>query len=243
MNALKCPKILAHRGLSHLAPENTMVAFKKAMDLGFNWLEFDVMLSKDNHPIIFHDETLNRTTNAKGLLSHKTLHQLQALDAGGWFSKAYQGEAIPSLETVLSFMKKNHLNAVVEIKPTSNKDILTAEKTIQAIEKFWPEGLKHMIFASFSLASLITLRKHLPKQALGFGLHNWNEEVIELIKSLDCFSIHVNHLILSAKRMKLLKSSNCHILAYTVNNPKRAAKLLKIGVDGFFSDCPEKLHQ
>src|ERR1700733_4706071 len=121
MNVIKCPKVLAHRGISHLAPENTIAAFEKAKDLGCHWLEFDVMLSKDEHPVIFHDETLNRTTNAKGHLAGKTWHQLQALDAGAWFSKTYQGETIPSLEAVLSLMKKNHAHAVVEIKPTPNR--------------------------------------------------------------------------------------------------------------------------
>lgn len=241
MNVLKCPKILAHRGVSHLAPENTMAAFEKAKKLGIHWLEFDVMLSKDNHPVIFHDDTLNRTTNAKGLLSHKTWHQLQVLDAGSWFNKKYQGEPIPSLEMVLEFMEKNNLNAVIEIKPTKNNDGLTAERTIQIIKKQWPEGLKHIIIASFSIASLITVRKLLPTQALGFGLHKWEEGMIEVIKALDCYSIHINHQLLSEKRMRLLQHTKRHILAYTVNNPKRATELHKIGVDGFFSDCPEKL--
>lgn len=241
MNAFKCPKVLAHRGLSHLAPENTMAAFEKAKDLGLHWLEFDVMLSKDHHPVIFHDEKLNRTTNGKGLLADKTWHQLQALDAGSWFSKTYHKELIPALETVLEFMKEHQLNAVVEIKATPKKDVVTAEKTIQVIEGVWPEGLKHIIFASFSLASLITVRKILPKQALGFGLHTWDETALEIIKSLDCFSVHVNHRILTAKRIKLLQKINCHILAYTVNKPERAVFLRKLGIDGFFSDCPEKL--
>lgn len=241
MNSFKCPEILAHRGLSSLAPENTLAAFEKAHQMGFDWLEFDVRLTKDHHPVIFHDETLNRTTNAKGLLSHKTYHQLQHIDAGRWFNKAFAGEPIPSLEHVLLFMKTHHLKAVVEIKPTKGSDVITAEKTIATIQKYWPTGLKHMIVASFSLPSLITVKKLLPRQAIGFGLHTWDNDSLELIKALDCFSIHVNHLILSRKRMEILRQTGCHVLAYTIDDPKRAAKLKKMGVDGFFSNTPEKL--
>lgn len=241
MNSFKCPEILAHRGLSSLAPENTLAAFKKAHQLGFHWIEFDVMLTKDLYPVILHDETLNRTTNTKGLLSHKTYHQLQHVDAGRWFNKAYAGEPIPSLEQVLDFMKTHHLKAVLEIKPSKGKDVITAEKAIATIQKFWPEGLQQMIFASFSLPSLITVKKLLPKQAIAYSMHTWDNNAFELIKALDCYSIHIKHLILSSKRMKLLRQTGCHILAYTVNNRKRYAKLKKMGVDGCFSDSPEKL--
>lgn len=241
MNSFKCPKILAHRGLSSLAPENTLAAFKKAHQLNFDWIEFDVMLTKDLHPVIFHDETLKRTTNSTGLLPNKTYHQLRQLDAGRWFSKIYADEPIPSLEEVLHFMRAHHLKAVLEIKPSKGKDVITAEKTIATVQKVWPEGLKQMIFASFSVPSLITVKKHLPQQAIGYGLHTWDDSAFELIKALDCYSIHIKHLLLSSKRMELLRQTGCHILAYTVNNPKRYAKLKKMGVDGFFSDNPEKL--
>lgn len=242
MHRFNCPKLLAHRGLSQLAPENTMAAFVAAQQAGFHWIEFDVMLTKDLHPVIFHDEKLNRTTNGgKALLAHKTYEQLRHLDAGSWFDKAFSGEPIPDLKQVIEFMKTHQMKAVVEIKPTEGQDVKTAEKTIAIIQKYWPEGLNHMIFASFSLASLITVRRLLPRQAIGAGLHQWRKESFEYIKALDCYSIHVNHLLLSAKRMEILRETGCHVLAYTVNHSKQVVKLKNLGVDGFFSDCPDKL--
>jgi len=238
MNKNQLPSLIAHRGLSKLAPENTMAAFEKAHDMGFKWLEFDVMLSKDDVPIIFHDETLNRTANGKGRVADKNYKQLKVFNAG---KKFRIHEPIPSLEEVLLFMKKYHLYAVVEIKPTVGRDVITAKKTIQLIEKIWPEGLKHVIFASFSLASLITVRSLLPKQAIGFGLDKWGKDWQELVKSLNCLSIHVNQRILTPARISVLKQTKCHLLAYTVNTQKNAQKLAKWGVDGFFSDCPHRL--
>jgi len=227
--------------MSQLAPENTMAAFKLAAIHKIHWLEFDVMLSKDFHPIIFHDETLRRTSNDRGHVADRTLSQLKKVDVGSWFHSSFKGEMIPTLEEVLELMQTKKLNAVIEIKPTLGRDVITAKKTIETIQRTWPEGLDHMIFASFSLASLITVRRILPKQAIGFGMDIWNGAWQEMVKALDCYSIHVNHLILSQKRIEALKSSGCALLAYTVNKQKRAESLRKKGVDGFFSDCPNKL--
>lgn len=235
------PSLLAHRGISSLAPENTIIAFNKAKEMGIKWLEFDVMLTKDNIPIVFHDESLKRTTNGKGKIADHTFKELKKLDAGRKFSSQFVGEPIPCFKETLNFLKQNRLFAVVEIKPTQGKDTLTVEKVVHLVECLWPEGLNHIIFSSFSLASLIMVRQLLPKQAIGLGLHRWDTSCFELIKALCCTTIHVNHLILTRDRVKLLKKSGCHILAYTVNNPRRAFKLKQWGIDGFFSDCPHKL--
>lgn len=241
MQFLNPPNLIAHRGLSHLAPENTLAAFEAAAKLKLKWLEFDVMLTKDHHPIIIHDETLNRTTSGKGYVSETLWKQVQKFDAGAWFHKQFREERVPSLEEVLYCMKENNLHAVLEIKPTPGTDVMTTEKIIETIERHWKEGLKKIIFASFSLASLIRVRSLLPKQAIGIAFHTWDQDCLELAKALECFSIHLNYKLLTPKRMKQLKQSNCQILAYTVNNASLARKLKEMGVDGFFSDSPELL--
>ncbi len=238
---MNLPKILAHRGLSKLAPENSLTAFELAKAHNIHWLEFDVMLTADNCPIVFHDESLKRITGKSGLIATHTWDSLKSLDIGVKFDKKFKGARIPTLVQTLDFLKENHLQAVLEIKPTSNTDIKTAEVIIKLIEKIWPEGFKYFIFSSFSLASLLTVRQLLPEQNIGFGLHLWRDFSAELIKAFNCKTIHVNQLILTPKRVKSLKKTGCHILAYTVNSRKRALKLHKWGVDGFFSDRPHKL--
>src|SRR3954447_15867557 len=97
------PAVCGHRGASGHAPENTLVAFRRAKELGATWIEFDVQLSADGIPIILHDDTLERTTNLGQQLrpTELTLAQLKDLDAGSWFSPEFAGEKIPTLEEVL----------------------------------------------------------------------------------------------------------------------------------------------
>lgn len=90
--------ILGHRGSKGTAPENTLISFKKALLTGCDGLELDVHLSKDGIPVVIHDETVDRTTNAKGLVSSFTLKELKQMDAGKWFNRTFQGEKIPTLE-------------------------------------------------------------------------------------------------------------------------------------------------
>ncbi len=97
--------VIAHRGASSYAPENTHSAFKLAIELNAEMIELDVSLSKDGIPVVVHDETVDRTTDAAGLVSSFTLSELKKLETGAWFSKKYAGEPFPTLEEVLSYTK------------------------------------------------------------------------------------------------------------------------------------------
>src|SRR3990167_2302278 len=99
--------VIAHRGASHLAPENTLASFIMASELPIEWVEFDVMLSKDQVPVVFHDDTLSRTTNGTGFIDQFTFDELRNLDAGSWFSSRFVGEKIPSLSEVIAFLAVN----------------------------------------------------------------------------------------------------------------------------------------
>jgi len=111
------PPVIAHRGGSAYAPENTLSAFTKAAQLGMQWVEFDVMLAACGTPIVFHDDLLDRTTNATGEVGVHAYTYLQTLDAGAWFNSKFSGERIPTLAQVLQFLKDVKLCANVEIKP------------------------------------------------------------------------------------------------------------------------------
>src|SRR5476651_1884741 len=91
-------KLIAHRGASAVAPENTLIALEKAHELGAAWIEADVRLTLDNEVIIFHDDTLNRCTNGRGLVRKTPYSVIAGLDAGSWFSPAYAGEKVSTLD-------------------------------------------------------------------------------------------------------------------------------------------------
>ena len=106
---------IAHRGASGYAPENTLAAFDKAVEMQADYIEIDVQLSKDDLPVVIHDDTLDRTTNGTGNISAYTLQELKSLDAGSWFDKKYAGEKIPSLNEVLE-MYGEKINILIELK-------------------------------------------------------------------------------------------------------------------------------
>ena len=125
------PPVIAHRGASVYAPENTLAAFTKAAQLNIKWVEFDVMQAACGEPIIFHDETLDRTTNAKGDVSQQPYAYLQTLDAGTWFHPRFAGERIPTLKQVLQFLRDTKIAANIEIKALPKNAAVEIEALMQ----------------------------------------------------------------------------------------------------------------
>jgi len=240
MEKTQLPELIAHRGASGYAPENTISSVMMAKELGIKWVEFDVMLSACGEPVIIHDVKINRTTNGRGRVHQMTYDELSQFDAGSWFSSSYKDHKIPSLKAMINCLKDNGLRAVIELKPYPGQEQLTAKKTFDLILDVWPQGLEHIIFASFQIDALKAIRQCCDKQAIGYGIHRWHRNWLDDIKALGCVSVHVNHWILNQRRTKALKGTGAHLLSYTVNNPKRALKLFKWGIDGIFSDFPDR---
>ena len=108
--------VLAHRGYSAKAPENTMAAFELALAVGADGIELDVHMTRDGEIVVIHDDTLDRTTNGKGPVSDQTMAELRELDAGSWFSPEFAGERIPTLKLVLELIKDKDVLLNIEIK-------------------------------------------------------------------------------------------------------------------------------
>lgn len=239
MNLIFNPPVIAHRGASAYAPENTLVAFTKAAQLGIKWLEFDVMLAACGEPIIFHDDTLDRTTNESGELKHLPYAHLRTLDAGKWFDPIFSGERIPSLKQTLDFLKQNQMSANVEIKPLPGQDEQTAIKALALIEPMFPQPNPSILFSSFSVESLRALRLHSPNCLLGLLLHDWEPDWEHICESLNCVSVHVYQEIMTKEMAYKIKGMGRLLLCYTVNDPARAKELYSWGVDAVFSDAPD----
>ena len=126
--------ICAHRGASDTHPENTLAAFREAIMLGAQMIEFDVALTKDNHAILMHDATVDRTTNGKGRVADLTFAEIRKLDAGKWKNSKYSGERVPTLREALDMMPENiwlnvHLKGDAQLAKTS------AAKTTEECKK------------------------------------------------------------------------------------------------------------
>lgn len=150
-----CIDVIAHRGASAYAPENTLVAFKKAMEMGAHWFELDVHLSADDKLVVIHDDNLKRTTGVDKDVTKTPWDEMKDLDAGSWFSPAFSGEKLPLLEDALQLAKKGKVGVYIELKSSDNDDalILSIIKTIHGKDTMTPElhnALKNIIYNSGS---------------------------------------------------------------------------------------------
>lgn len=235
------PPVIAHRGASGYAPENTLSAFTKAAQLGVKWIEFDVMLTADNIPVIFHDESLERTTNDHGLIADRSYAYLQTVDAGRWFDPIYSYEKIPSLRQVLQFLENTHLSANIEIKAPHGHEEALVTRVLAEVSPYLTAKNFTFLFSSFSIDALHCLRKYSPDCYLGLLMHEWLPNWKMLCKSLNCVSVHVNQEILNERRVHEIKATDRALLSYTVNVPERAQELFSYGVDAVFTDVPDKI--
>ena len=119
------PLWIAHRGAGRLAPENTLAAFRMGASFGYSAFECDVKLSADGVPFLLHDATLERTTPASGVAGERPWAELSRLDAGGWHSRVYAGEPLPSLDTIAAYVQRNGFALNLEIKPTPGVEQVT----------------------------------------------------------------------------------------------------------------------
>lgn len=232
------PPILAHRGASALAPENTLSAFLKAKQLGIQWIEFDVMLTACGEVIVFHDETLNRTTNGSGNVNDYTYDYLKTLDAGSWFNSRFAGEKIPTLREVLVFLSEYQMSANIEIKALPGQEESLVHHVLDLINDYEKTAL---LVSSFSLEVLQLVRKDSQKISIGVLMDEWHDNWQQISDQLNAAAVDVNQQILNPARIHEIKATNRLLLTYTVNNLIRAKELLSWGVNAIFSDCPREM--
>lgn len=239
-NNLILPKVIAHRGASLEAPENTLAALRRAYELGAQWVEFDVMLTSDNVPIIFHDSYLERTTNGRGKVSETPYKEIAKLDAGSWFSEKYQGEKIPTLAQWLECAAQLGLGINLEMKVRGKRSAKRlANEILINLNQYWSNKLPVPLISSFYKSCLESIYQLAPDTCLGFIISRWTANWRRIIKNYHCVSLHVYHKRLTAKRIALIKNLDLKILTYTIDNPMRAQQLLEMGVDSVFTNNPK----
>lgn len=230
------PHIVAHRGGGKLAPENTLAAIDVGARYGHTMIEFDVKLSKDGHIFLLHDDNLERTSNGWGVAGHLDWNDLLNVDVGSWFSGEFKGEPLPELFDVAQRCRDRGLLANIEIKPTTGTGPLTGKVVALAARELW-QGMVAPLLSSFEIDALEAAQQAAPELPRGLLLDEWRDDWRELTTRLGCVSIHLNHRLLDEARVASLRDAGLHILVYTVNNPQRAAELLRWGVDCICTDA------
>jgi glycerophosphoryl diester phosphodiesterase len=233
--------IIAHRGASAAAPENTLAAIRLAAAEGARWVEVDVKLSRDGVCILMHDDLLRRTTNGRGEVAQYDLDELQRLDAGSWFSRRFAGERIPTLVATIELALELDLDLNLEIKPCPGRQHETAIATVETLRRHWPEGRPWPLLSSFAVASLEEVRLRAPEMPRGLLIGRPTRRGRGMLDRLDCVTLHCDARRISKSLVDTLTATGRPVLCYTVNDPHRARRLLKMGVSSIITDRPADL--
>ncbi|WP_445666522.1 glycerophosphodiester phosphodiesterase [Fodinibius sp. AD559] len=236
--------IIAHRGASAYYPENTMIAFEKAVELGAEMIELDVMMSQDGVPIVFHDAKLNKHTNGSSYVKNYTLKELKKLDAGSWFDSKFSDQKIPTLEEVLEFAS-GEIALNIEIKTEAVSDDIQngiEQKALRLVKKYDMEN--HVLFSSFDYRAVQHLKKLEPDIPVAL-LYNRNQSnrllPHQLVEKYNVDAFNCSYQQLKRKWMADLNKYDIPTFIYTVDSKKRMQKLIAGGVTGIFTNKPDLL--
>jgi glycerophosphoryl diester phosphodiesterase len=237
--SLKLPKIIGHRGCAGYAPENTLVGIHTAADMGVEWVELDVKLTKDQVPILFHDELLDRTTDGSGEVKDHTYTQLKELDAGLWFGESFFDTRIPTLEQALDVLIERDLGVNIEIKPCPGRERETAEVALDLLSSVWDDHA-NILISSFQHVSLEVALEMAEDWARSYCLgEEWPEGWADIAKYLHASAFTVDGHNSTPEQIRELSLLGKPMLAYTINDPDQARALQGVGFHGFFSDEPD----
>lgn len=230
------PLWIAHRGGGSAAPENTLAAIRAGAAAGFGMVEFDVMLSGDDVPLLIHDETLERTTDGAGNVCAFDAEALQRLDAGRWHGPTFAGERIPSLDQALDCLLALDITANIEIKPATGFERRTGEVVALAVAARWPADMRPPLLSSFSMDALAAARESAPDLPRGLLFETLPEDWMARVRTHGALSVHCDQTALDVQQLRAVCEAGVPLLCYTVNDAARARELIAAGVAGLFTD-------
>jgi glycerophosphoryl diester phosphodiesterase len=235
------PLLIAHRGLSSQAPENTLAAFKLAVETGCAGIETDVHLTADGKLALIHDENTIRTTGTSGRVAAMTMMELSGLDAGGWYDDAFAGERIPELWQLLELVKPTGMVINLELKNSYVRYPGLEQAVLAELRRF--EMIGRIIFSSFNHASMAAVKTLEPRAetALLYDAVLYRTEDYAKMCGVD--AIHPMRSTVDAALVQECHLAGVKVRPWTVDRPDEAAKLAAFGVDALITNCPDELFQ
>ncbi len=227
---------IAHRGFSGEYPENTMLAFHRAVEAGCDGIELDVHLTKDGEIVIIHDEAVDRTTDGRGAVKDFTLQELRALDASGKYTGRFGIQPIPTLREYFSYVKELPIFTNIELKNSEYYYEGLEEKTISLVREFHLED--RIIFSSFNNASILLCQKLAPEIPGGFLCVDPVENCGAYALSCGVSYIHPEYSRISEAEIDACHNKGIGINAWTVNEPNHMRWLIQKGIHGIITNFP-----
>jgi glycerophosphoryl diester phosphodiesterase len=232
---------IAHRGASGHAPENTMAAFRRAVELGAHFIETDLQITRDARVIAIHDFTLDRTTTGKGQVHLLTLEQIRALDAGGWFGDrkagVFSGERVPTLEEILDFAKEHDVIFYLEIKSGPAWGIEHA--VVAALRD--RNASARVVILSFDTATLDSVHRLDGTMMTGFLCEHPSNDLVERTVRAGARQLVARGDLITSAEVEKAHRAGLQVVAWTINEADQMRRLIATGVDGVITDYPDRL--
>jgi len=240
----RVPLIVAHRGDSSSAPENTLAAFRLAVLNNADAVELDARLTRDGEAIVFHDNRLERTTNGSGFVAEKSLVELKKLSAGEWFNKKYSAEKVPTLAEVFGLVGgRAGINIEIKSEPGSLKARTLVSRCCDIVMEYRAESF--VLISSFNPACIKNVKALLPSVPTGLLYH----PVRHAMKSPVAMarSSGADYLIMSGAWLRKRVVFEAHrvgllVAEYTVDTERRSVRGLRYGVDAVITNRPSKIN-
>jgi glycerophosphoryl diester phosphodiesterase len=230
---------IAHRGASGHCPENTRSSFLRAIELGADMVELDCQMTRDGAVVVIHDETLDRTTNGRGRVIDRTLKEIQALDAGSWFSPLYAGEEVPTLEDVIALLRgKVGLNLEIKGDDQPGRLEIQCVGTLVSMRFF-----DDTVFSSFSARRMRTLREISPEARIAVLIDTGmsSAEGFDLAAELAAEAVHPERSLVKRELVGAAHDRGLEVRVWPVNDLRHMESLVDLGADGIFTDYPDRL--
>jgi glycerophosphoryl diester phosphodiesterase len=239
-------RIIAHRGFSGRAPENTLAAVRLAIDEGADMVELDFQPSSDGEIVCFHDDTLDRTTDGTGLVSQTPLDMLKRLDAGSWFSPRFRDERIPTLSELLDEVDGRIL-LNIEIKGPAISRSLEGSVATRVAEIVADHGMREqVVVSSFSRLVLDQMRSADPRIITASLFDDTlPDDAIpsELVAEVGSRGLNVDRKRVDVELVERCVDSGIPLAVYTVDRPKEMKRLVEMGVHAIFTNRPDRLKE
>jgi glycerophosphoryl diester phosphodiesterase len=227
--------VIAHRGASSYAPENTLAAFDLAVEMRVRHIELDVALTSDNHIVVIHDDKVDRTTNGSGLVTSHTLAALRELDAGSWFGPQFEGERIPAFDEVLARYKgRVHIHTEIKGKSPS-----LSQRTADLIRKHGME--RQVTVTSFQNVRLEEMLAYAPELPTGWLVRGVDDSIIAQAHAIRVTQLCPRADTVTPELVHRLHAEGFVARAWGVSTEALMQNVVQAGVEGMTVNFPDKL--
>ena len=245
---MNTPLIIGHRGASAVAPENTMAAFREAIAVGADGIEFDVRLTRDGVPVVIHDRDLRRTGGLPHRVADLTSSELAKIDVGGWFARTFANETVPSLAELFTLFQSNNSTLYLEMKCDSPAEYAPlAEACCRLIDDY--DFKERVVVECFQLPALRIFREidsniktvALFEPSISTPSVLSDQSIINKAKDVGAVALALHHRLARRSLVEKAKAVGMHVAVWTVDDPAWIERARSIGIDALITNDPARM--